>query len=99
MAPPASAAISEPSEMPDMNTAIAHERFSGPNRSEISECALGEQPASPMPTITRATSSDRKPAARPHSAVATLQIVNTVAIRRTRFTRSASRPKGMPSIA
>lgn len=62
----------------------ARARFSFGARSEISEWAAGEQPASPMPTPIRNNSICRKLVAMPHSAVMPLHAMTLTAIRRGR---------------
>ncbi len=60
--------------------------------------ALGAQPASPIPTPTRAAASCRKLWARPLKAVMADQMVTQTAMIISRLLRSASRAMGRPKV-
>ncbi len=65
--------------------------------SESIEVADGMVPASPIATAMRQTNSDRKPPARPQSAVARLKTSTLPTMIRLRLVRSASRASGKPA--
>ena len=67
--------------------------------SEIIECAGGLQPASPMPTPTRAAARNAKLRAAPWSAVIRLHTNSAIAMMFRRTLPSANRAIGMPSVA
>ena len=88
-----------PIDAPDVRMLMGKERFSGWNRSASSETAAGTSAASPMPTHMRAAKSPPKVVANPEAIVAALQRKMPAAINRSRWTRSARAPKGIPRSA
>ena len=77
---------------------MALARSRGPNMSEMIECEGGLQPASPIPTPTRASSSWRKFCTKPLIAVMKLQMNRDRATMSRRLARSAQRAMGIPAI-
>ena len=96
--PPSSRPSADPTGMPSENTASERARRPGGTRSAISAWLGATPPASPIPTTIRATNSEAKPVAAPHTAVAALHTATDPAITFTRPRRSASRASGIASV-
>ena len=80
-------------------TPMGRPRLAGANMSLIIDTAHGARVASPRPTSRRETNIHPKLGAKAPMIVARLQMLTPAMIRSRRWTRSATSPRGTPTVA